>query len=76
MGGTNLLVRSEIVALAQHGLTDQQIAKQVDLSPFTVRKWRRRFKQLGKSGLTPPMGRPTRGILSRFVAPIVAQLSI
>ena len=75
MGDTNLPVRSEIVTLSQQGLTDAQIAQRLELSPYTVRKWRRRYPQQGKSELTSPLGRPASGVLSTFSPSIVSQLS-
>lgn len=75
MGATNLPVRSEIATLSQQGLTDEQIAHRLGLSPFTVRKWRRRFKHLGTPGLNSSLGRSASGVLSSFAQPVVAQLS-
>ena len=60
---TTLQQRAEIVERAQRGETDAQIAAALQLSPQTVRKWRRRWQREGRSGLASHMGRPKSGIL-------------
>jgi len=67
---TTLEERIQIVALAEAGLTDPQIAKQIGWSIHTVRKWRRRGQREGRSGLATKMGRPRRGALSSYPAEI------
>jgi len=60
---TTLQQRIEIGERAQRGETDPQIAAALQLSPITVRKWRRKGQREGRSGLAPKIGRPQRGIL-------------
>ena len=69
---TTLDERMKIVTLAQQGLSSKAIAQYMGLSVYTVRKWRRRYRQQGKDGLHSHMGRPHRGVLSTF-APEVRQ---
>jgi transposase InsO family protein len=61
---TTLQQRIEIGERAQRGETDPQIAAALQLSPSTVRKWRRKLQHEGRSGLAPKIGRPKSGILS------------
>jgi transposase len=63
---TTLAERLQIGALAETGMTDRQIAAQIGWTEHTVRKWRRRYQAQGRSGLSSPMGRPARGVLSTF----------
>jgi transposase len=51
---------------AAAGLKDPQIATIVGCSVWTVRKWRRRSRKLGRVGLTSQMGRPATGPVSTF----------
>jgi transposase len=57
-----------IQELSADGQTDRQIAKLLNLSIHTVRKWRRRYAQQGKAGLVSRMGRPRAGALSTYPA--------
>jgi transposase len=57
--------RLEIAARAARGETDPQIAAALQLSPATVRKWRRRGQREGRSGLGSHMGRPRTGALGQ-----------
>lgn len=70
MKQTTLAERHEIMELAQAGLTDREIAEQIGWSLPTVRKWRRRGQRQGRSGLKSSMGRPPKGALSTFPAPL------
>ena len=45
--------------------TDPQIATAIQLSPATVRNWRRRAQREGRSGLGLHMGRPKSGALGQ-----------
>ena len=63
---TTFQTRLEISEHAAAGLNDPQIATAVGCSMWTVRKWRRRSQQLGRVGLTSPMGRPVTGPMSTF----------
>lgn len=67
---TTLQERLRIGELAQQGLTDRQIAAQIGWSEHTVRKWRRRQAQGGRTGLALQLGRPRRGALSAFPSEI------
>ena len=63
---TPYALRLKIGELASEGKSDAQIAIELDDNYWTVRKWRRRFQQLGKAGLVSTMGRPKSGALSTF----------
>ena len=62
---TRLQQRIEISDRADRGETDPQIAAALQLSPPTVRKWRRRGQREGRSGLGSHMGRPRTGALGQ-----------
>ena len=62
---TTLQQRLEISDRAARGETDPQIAAALQLSPATVRKWRRRGQREGRSGLGSHMGRPRTGALGQ-----------
>ena len=62
---TTLQQRLEISERAARGETDPQIATAMQLSPATVRKWRRRAQRQGRSGLGSHMGRPKTGALGQ-----------
>lgn len=62
---TTLQQRFEISERAERGETDPQIATAMQLSPVTVRKWRRRAQREGRSGLISHMGRPSTGALGQ-----------
>ena len=49
---------------AEHGRSDAEIAAAMQLSPVTVRKWRRCDQRDGREGLSSPTGGPPRGPLS------------
>lgn len=65
-GRTNLRERLLILELAEGGLSDREIAEKVGWSKATIRKWRRRGQQQGRTGLVTQMGRPSLGALSSF----------
>ncbi len=58
--------RVKIGELSREGKTDPEIAIELDLCFWTVRKWRRRFQKQGRAGLVCHMGRPRKGALSTF----------
>lgn len=62
---TTLPQRLEIWERAERGETDSEMAVAMQLSPMTVRKWRRRAQHQGRSGLTSRRGRPATGALSQ-----------
>jgi len=62
---TTLRQRLEILDRAEGGETDPQIATAMQLSPATVRKWRRHGQREGRSGLVSHMGRPRSGALGQ-----------
>jgi len=62
---TTLQQRLEIWDRAQQGEPDSQIAEAMQLSPMTVRKWRRCAQRHGRSGLASRRGRPATGALSQ-----------
>lgn len=56
-----LALRARIVLLMLDGTTARAAAKELQLSPMTVRKWWRRYQETGLAGLedAPRTGRPT-----------------
>lgn len=66
---TSFEQRVAISELAQAGQTDAQVAGTLHLSVSVVRKWRRRARA-GRAGLLSQLGRPARGALSSYAAPI------
>jgi hypothetical protein len=63
---TTFQTRLEISEYTAAGLNDPQIATAVDCSVWTVRKWRRRSRKLGRVGFTSHMGRPATGPVNTF----------
>jgi transposase len=63
---TTLAERVEIGERWEAGQKDPEIAKTMGLRVSTVRKWRRKYKKAGRTGLTSRMGRPPKGALSQF----------
>jgi hypothetical protein len=61
---TTVVERVTILERATAGETDSMIAAALGCSIWTVRKWRRRGQHLGRPGLTPALGRPTKAPLS------------
>jgi len=66
MSTTSLEERMTIVALAEAGHSDSDIAERTGWSVSTVRKWRRREARQGRAGLASKMGRPATGAMSTF----------
>src|SRR3970282_1956029 len=66
MATTNLQQRVMIKELSMSGMTDREIGRQLQISPYTVRKWRRKAKAQGSAGLHSQMGRPRRGAMSTY----------
>lgn len=58
--------RLEIGERWEVGQTDPEIATAMDISVWTVRKWRRKYQRAGRSGLVSRMGRPATGALGQF----------
>lgn len=65
---TTLQQRLEIWERAEQGEGDAAIATVMQLSPMTVRKWRRRAQSQGRSGLGSQIGRPKSGPLGHAAA--------
>ncbi len=63
---TTIQERIEIGERSDAGQTDPEIAKAIDWSVWTVRKWRRKWHKEGRSGLASKMGRPPSGALAQF----------
>lgn len=63
---TTLEERHRILEWAQAGRTNQEIATEMKLSTYTVRKWRRRARDGGRAALASARGRPRRGTMSSF----------
>jgi transposase len=63
---TTFQERLDISERAAAGQSDPEIAAALGCSVWTVRKWRRRGQQQGRSGLRSQLGRPTTGPLSTF----------
>jgi len=61
---TTVVDRVTILERATAGETDSMIATARGCSIWTVRKWRRRGQRLGRPGLTPTLGRPSKAPLS------------
>jgi transposase len=66
MAGISLQERMMIIELARSGSSDPQIARNLQISRHTVRKWRRRGQRQGCASLVSQMGRPEKGALSTF----------
>jgi transposase-like protein len=62
----SLAEKLEISEKTLAGKSDPEIAKELERSVHTVRKWRRQFTQHGRSGLESRMGRPVSGILGSY----------
>lgn len=60
---TTFQERLSIMERAAAGQSDPQIATALGCSVWTVRKWRRRGQNQGRTSLTSRMGRPTTGPL-------------
>lgn len=59
--------RVEIIERRCSGQSIQQIAEEMQLNPYTVRKWWRRYRDGGWEGVKPrPSGPPRQGALSQF----------
>lgn len=63
---TTFQMRLEMSEHATAGLSDTQIATALGCSVWTVSKWRRRSRKLGRVGLVSYMGRPATGPVSTF----------
>lgn len=62
---TDLAERVEIGERWELGQKDPEIAKAMNLSIWTVRKWRRKYQKEGRRGLGSRMGRPQVGALGQ-----------
>ena len=58
--------RIRMIELSKIGFTDAEIAKKMNISYWTVRKWRRRGFGNPDDGLVSKLGRPYKGRLSSF----------
>jgi transposase len=58
--------RIEIGERWETGQSDPEIAAAMMRSVWTVRKWRRKYQQEGRSGLVSRMGRPPTGALGQY----------
>ena len=63
---TTFQIRLEMSEHNTAGLNNTQIATALRCSVWTVRKWRRRSRKLGRVGLVSHMGRPATGPVSTF----------
>lgn len=63
---TTLAERIAILESSNAGEETRQISGRLGWQQSTIRKWRNRGRQLGRSGLVSQMGRPKRGALSSF----------
>lgn len=68
---TSFQERIRIMELNQMGCRDPNIARQLNRSQSTVRKWRRRGINSGQAALVSEIGRPAEGILSTFPESLV-----
>ncbi len=71
---TTLEERLRILEWAEAGLTNREIASKMNLSRYTVRKWRRRARDGGRPALASKMGRASIGAISTFSAPVRQRL--
>jgi len=71
---TTLEERTRILEWAEAGLTNKQIAQRMNLSVYTVRKWRRRARDGGRAALASTRGRPCTGAMSTFPDPVRQQV--
>jgi transposase len=71
---TSLEQRVEIGERWTEGQSDPEIAAAMNLSPETVRKWRRKYQRQGRAGLNSAMGRPAKGVLSQF--PVKVRMAV
>ena len=74
MQTTSLSERIRMQELAECGYSHSQIASHLGCSRYTVRKWLRRYRVSGRSGLGSRMGRPRCGALSTFSTDIIRLL--
>ena len=72
---TSLEERIEIGERWKEGQKDPEISKAMELSVWTVRKWRRKFQGEGRLGMSPRMGRPPTGALSQYSSDIREKIS-
>ena len=72
---TSLEERIEVGERWKEGQKDPAIAKAMGRSVWTVRKWRRAYQHVGRSGLSPKMGRPPMGALSQCSSEIRQKIS-
>lgn len=63
---TELADRIQINELVSAGQDDHTIGQAVGWSQWTVRKWRRRYRDQGRLGLETKMGRPKTGAMSTY----------
>ncbi len=70
--GHGIVTRAKIILLADTGMFNMEIAKKVDLSGWTVGKWRKRFLEQGIQGLhdEPRPGAP-RSIEDERIAELI-----
>ncbi len=73
---TSLEERIEIGERWKTGQNDPEIAKIMELSIWTVRKWRRNFQRDGRAGMSSKMGRPSTGALSQSSSEIREKISV
>ena len=50
--------RFKIVELVAKGLNDQQISRELDICPKTVKRWRIRYQETGRMDVRGRPGRP------------------
>lgn len=61
---TTTLEERVMIAGADAGQSSREIAVALEWSLATVRKWRQRYRQKGRAGLSSQMGRPATGALA------------
>lgn len=71
---TSFAERVEIGKRHATGQSDREIAMALHRPLATVRKWRRRYEQEGRDGLTSRMGRPATGALGQFPGEIADEI--
>lgn len=71
---TSFAERLEIGERWQAGQSDGEIAQALQRPLPTIRKWRRRYQQAGREGLSSKMGRPATGALGHFASEVADEV--
>jgi len=72
---TSMEEREQIVRWTAAGEAVWRIARRMGWRSETIRKWRRRYRLMGRAGLVSPMGRPVMGEMSTFAVELRQQIT-